>query len=192
VATPVQIEKLTLEKFSELYEQEGPFEILHGERTPLMPPVAQHGILAKRLVRFLARAEDEGLGEVFFEMPYVLLDTSNWVRGARVPDVMFFLAERLNQYRAATPNHKTKPFVLVPDLAVEIISPNDLYGDVDEKVSVYLKDGVQMVWVVNPRQKGVVVHQAHTNQQLRLTVDDSLSTEPVIPVFEISVAQLFE
>ena len=49
---------------------------------------------------------------------------------------------------------------LSPDLAVEVISPNDLATEIDQKVAEYLGAGVPLVWVVHPEARAVRVHRA--------------------------------
>lgn len=103
----------------------------------------------------------------------------------RKPDVSFIARNRLpwNQFPAGHCN-------LVPDLAVEVISPNDLYSEVEEKVCEYLRAGVRLVWVVDPRTESVRIHRADgTVSDLR--VHDELSGEDVLPGFRCRVNELF-
>ncbi len=51
MGTIERVERLTLEEFSRLYEQEGPFELIDGERRALMPPVALHGLMIRALLK---------------------------------------------------------------------------------------------------------------------------------------------
>jgi len=47
---------------------------------------------------------------------------------------------------------------IAPDLAVEVVSPHDLYSEVEAKVNDYLGAGVSLVWVVDPPTRSVRVH----------------------------------
>jgi len=153
---------MTIDEFVRLYETEGPFELINGERRPVSPVVMKHHVRAKRFYdELLVYLKGRNLGEVYFEAAYVLIYDSNWVTGARQPDVMFVNAERLKAYRTADPDWEDKPLVLVPDLVVEVISRNDNYTDVDEKVDLYLADGVKMVLMIDPVN--------HRNGRLRPT-----------------------
>lgn len=58
----------------------------------------------------------------------------------RAPDVAFVSAERLQQV-----TRSTGYFPGAPDLAVEIISPNDRHTEVEEKVEMWLEHGTKMV-----------------------------------------------
>src|SRR5215468_12504193 len=130
----MQIAKtLTLDEFIRAYDEEGPFEYIDGERMPVSPTLTGHGLIARTLLLALYNyGVPKNLGEPFMELPFVMVETSDWVTGSRVPDVMFFKAERLAAYKANNADWRDKPFILVPDVVVEIISPNDRYGDVYE------------------------------------------------------------
>jgi Uma2 family endonuclease len=185
---------MALDEFIRLYDQEGPFELVEGERMPVVPTVMKQNLTTKRLfAAFLTYEQTHKVGEAFFEAPFVLTDRPDWVTGSRVPDVMFFRAERLAAYRATMPDWENKPMVLVPDLVVEIVSPGDSDTDVEKKkVKGYLRDGVRLVWVFNPQERGVFVHEAGGEQPTELTGDAVLSGSETMPGFEISIASVFE
>src|SRR5262245_25848241 len=123
---------------------EATFELIDGERIAIVPPVALHILIVKIIYAALLKVEQTtGLGFAFSEAPFVLTDSSDWVKGSRLPDVSFYLAARWTAYIQSTPDLHSKPFVLVPDLCVEVISQNDNYQDVDDKVEHYLADGVK-------------------------------------------------
>jgi Uma2 family endonuclease len=138
---------------------------------------------------FLAYERQTGRGEAFSEAPYVLVEAKNWVKGSRVPEVMYCSAERLKAYREQVPDWKSKPLILVPDLVVEVVSANDRYTDIQSKVEVYQNDGVNLIWVIDPHRQKVIVHQG--NLQTILSVQDTLSGGEVVPGFEVPVADLF-
>jgi Uma2 family endonuclease len=72
-----------------------------------------------------------------------------------------------------------------------VISPNDLYTEVDEKVTEWLERGTRVVFVVNPRRKVVAVHRPK-QPVLILGIDDTLSAEDVIPGWSLAVRDLFD
>ena len=77
-----------------------------------------------------------------------------------------------------------------PDLAVEVISPNDLYTEVDEKVAEWLEYGTRLVFVVNPRRRTVAVHRP--GQPVRiLSENDLLDGEDVVPGWTLPTRDLF-
>jgi Uma2 family endonuclease len=109
---------------------------------------------------------------------------------------MYYRAERLEAYKAATPDWKLRPYVLVPDLVVEVVSPTDNLTELDDKVDVYLADGVNLVWVIDPQREKVSVYtlvaeRPHTKQHTTLKPGDTLSGGDLMPGFEIAVATIF-
>lgn len=79
---------------------------------------------------------------------------------------------------------------IAPDLALEVVSPNDLAWKVDEKVQDYLDAGVRLVWVVFPDTRAVFVYRPDADVK-RLTPQDHLSGEDILPGFSVPVAELF-
>ena len=106
-------------------------------------------------------------------------------RKVRKPDVSFVRGDRLPG--GIPPEGYLK---VAPDLAVEVLSPNDLAIDVDRKVAEYLGAGVGLVWVVNPDVRIVRAHRPG-GASAWLTEHDQLVGDDVLPGFSISVAALF-
>ena len=103
----------------------------------------------------------------------------------RKPDVSYLSAERI-----AADAELAGHCDIVPDLAVEVISPNDRYHEVEEKVDEYLQAGVRLVWVVDPKKKTIRIHRADgTIQDLHLS--DELSGEDVIAGFRCPISEVF-
>jgi Uma2 family endonuclease len=192
MATQFEAPQITIEEFIRLYDEQ-PFELVDGEKIPLSPTVAGHNDLTRILLRFLDRhTEANHLGEVYSESPFVLEYSKDWVKGSRTPDVMFFIQSRITAYKANDPDWRTKPFVLVPDLAIEIVSQNDSYSDVEAKAEGYLRDGVRLVWIFDPQRKKIAVHEAGSKTYIVLSEENILTGGEVLPGFEISVAKIFE
>lgn len=195
--TPAVQIGMPLDEFIRLYESDGPFELVNGERIVLMPTVAGHGYTLKIIYFALSLfAAAQKLGEVLSELPFVVSYTPNWVTGSRVPDVMFYTADRMQAYKAQHTDWKQKPYILVPDLAVEVVSPNDDLVVLDDKIDNYLADGVHVVWAIDPDRQRVSVYtliapQPFTRQQTSLKVGDTLMGGDLLPGFEIAVSDLF-
>jgi Uma2 family endonuclease len=185
-----QTQLLTLDEFSRLYDQEGAFELIEGERRPLAPNVAIHGWIVRALFLLLYNhCAPAQLGQVFTELPYVLVYDSTWVKGSRVPDLMFFTSARWQQYVQEVPDWQSKPFIIVPDLAVEVVSPNDLYTEIQDKVDRWLSDGVRLVWVVDPQRSRVNVYES--TRFTTLSRDGTLDGGDVIPGLNLKLETLF-
>ncbi len=190
MTTPTQINALTLQDYIRQYQADGPFEIINGERKPLMPPVTLHNLIVRALFRLLdAHCVKHGTMEVFTEMAFVLVDADDWVKGSRVPDLLLVERDRWTQYRASTPGWAGKPLVLVPDMVVEVVSPNDLYSDLQDKVAHYIEDGVRVVWVVDPNRRRATIYAGD-----RYTVLDesgTLESPALLPGLRIDLKTVF-
>ena len=84
---------------------------------------------------------------------------------------------------------------IAPDLAVEVISPNDRFYDVEEKVEEYLGAGVRLIWVVSPEARAVYVYRLVASPGGKgtfLQSDDTITGEDVIPGFSSTVSRFFE
>jgi Uma2 family endonuclease len=138
-------------------------------------------ILVIAMGKFL---EDRDLGQVVCEAIYVLDRTRNL---RRRPDVSF-----LSQAR--WPMDQTIPeegdLDVVPDLAVEVISPNDPSKDVVGKLNEYFAHGVREVWHVYPSLKQVWVFTSPTSVRI-LGHDDTIDGGDLLPGFRVPAAALF-
>ena len=90
------------------------------------------------------------------------------------------------------PNERVpKGYIRIPpDLAVEVVSPNDLADHMDFKVEEYLEAGVSLVWVISPNAETVTVHRAD-GSVTKLHNTDELSGETLLSGFRCKVSDLF-
>jgi Uma2 family endonuclease len=95
----------------------------------------------------------------------------------RIPDVCLGLG----------PKPKGGPLVDPPFLAVEVMSPDDRPGQMEDKIRDYLTCGVKYVWVVDPESRSAVVH---TSEGSKDADDGILRTEN--PSIELPLAAGFE
>lgn len=104
----------------------------------------------------------------------------------RKPDVSVILNERL------PPDDELEGWSRVPpNLAVEVVSPNDTYSEVEEKVREYRNAGVDLIWVIDPPNRQVRVHRAD-GTFADFHVGEYLDGEQVLPNFRCAVADLFK
>lgn len=78
---------------------------------------------------------------------------------------------------------------VVPDLAVEVVSPSDQLSEMVEKIDEFFLAGVKQVWVVHPNQYRIYVYDTPTQIRV-LERKDSLDGE-VLPGFVLPLADLF-
>src|SRR5262249_2476430 len=79
---------------------------------------------------------------------------------------------------------------LAPDLAAEVVSPNDTYEEVDQKIEEYLRAGVRLVWIISPRNHTIRVYRFNGSSH-SLRENDELDGEDVLPGFRCPVRDLF-
>ncbi len=94
----------------------------------------------------------------------------------RIPDV-FVAAERPPGRIATTP----------PLLVVEVLSPDDRVGDLEEKLADYFGFGVPCAWVINPRTRRGFVHTPGRNAEVSdgvLTTPDGRIEAPLESILE--------
>ncbi len=160
-------------------------ELVRGELREMAPTAPEHGFVELRLgARLMEFVEKQALGAVVTgEVGFVLRATDPAT--VRAADVAFISAKKLPDGDLP----KKFPY-FAPDLVAEILSPNDAYGDVMEKVNDWLAAGVNLVWVVDPAHQ--VVHVYRIGQPVHvLQAGDRLSGEDVLPGFECAVSEIF-
>lgn len=122
----------------------------------------------------LGKATAAGTGYILCTQP----DT------VRAPDVGFISAARVPE--GGLPDGYI-PFA--PDLAVEVVSPNDEAEEIHQKVQEYLRYGTRLVWVFYPKSRSVAAHTptgSHT-----VDMDGTLDGGDVLPGFSVKVSAVF-
>jgi Uma2 family endonuclease len=175
---------MTAEELFQLPDDDYKYELVEGGLIRMPPTGAEHGDIAVNacaLLRNYVKAHD--LGRVSAaETGFILKRNPDTVRA---PDAAFIAKTRIPSEGIP---RTYWPFA--PDLAVEVVSPNDRFDEVQEKVSDYFTAGTRLVWVVLPKTRTVLVYRSFHDVR-SLGVNDELSGEDVIPGFTCHVAELF-
>lgn len=158
-------------------------ELICGELIKMSPTGLEHGRVANRIsVRLGVYVEEHLLGIVTSaEAGFQISHNPDTVRA---PDVAFLSSARVPK------NPIVGFFDGPPDLAVEVLSPNDRAGEVLAKIQELLNAGCRMVWLVDPVTRTVSVYHDRRNAQV-LTPEDKISGEDLLPGFSVSVAEFF-
>jgi Uma2 family endonuclease len=161
-------------------------ELSKGVLIVMSPSGGKHGDATYRLAGiFFTRLEGKHLGYTTgAETGYILFTSPEGKDIVRAPDLGFVRAEHLPE---GLPDGYI-PFA--PDLAVEVVSPNDSATDIAEKVEEYLQHGTRMVWVFYPKLRNVVVHKPPGISQT-FGLDDTLDGGEVLPGFTLHVRDIF-
>jgi len=161
----------------------GRWELIRGELRMMSPAGFEHGYLVVQVTLPLADfVKQHGLGIVIgAETGFHIGHDPDTVLA---PDVGFVGAERV-------PPALTKGFFQgPPDLAVEVISPEDRASEVLAKTRAWLAAGCRMVWVVDPETRTVSVHRSSKDVAV-LEESDQLTGEDVVPGFSLPVIEIF-
>lgn len=105
----------------------------------------------------------------------------------RKPDVTVVRLERLQELPGPNPGYMP----IIPDLAVEVISPNDVVYDVDAKIKEFLEAGFPLIWVADPMPRTITVYK-RGGRPVIFTAEDELTAESVMPGFRCRVGEFFE
>ncbi len=124
-------------------------------------------------------------GRALIEM---IFDFRPAVRRERTPDVAFVSFERWGKDR---PIPRTRSWAVVPELAVEVVSPTNTADGVAEKLEEYFQVGVRRVWVVYPRQSKVYVYSSPAEVRV-LVLGDELDGGDLLPGFRLPLTSLFD
>ena len=179
MATQEQL--LTADTFWEVYAGQ-PYELVRGRIIELAPTGGDHGAAASRAItRLTIFVDDHDLGEVFSSETGFRLSEQD-VRGA---DAAFVTKAR---WQSVTETQKYVPFA--PDLAIEVVSPNDSASAVQDKVDAYLDAGTRLVSVMYPQSRKIVAHY-HDRTAKTFFEDDLIDGGDVLPGFQITVRDLF-
>ena len=175
--------RMTAEQLAELTDDRyKKSELVQGGLITMSPTGFEHGIVSARIAQRLHDfVRPRGLGYICgAETGFILQRNPDTVRA---PDVAFVCKEKVSSL-------PTSFAEFAPDLAVEIISPTDRSGEMEQKIADYLAAGTRLVWVVYPATKTVYVYRPGRAVQ-RLSASETLSGEDVLPGFSITISEFF-
>jgi Uma2 family endonuclease len=162
------------------------FEIIDGQNVELPPMSAYAVMIANRLVGKLNEfAGPRDLGQAVTEM---LFHLQLPVNRNRRPDGAFVSYQRWPKGKPMS--LRDNAWDVVPELAIEVVSPNDPADDLMDKIDEYFRSDVKLVWVVFPSTRVVQVYESLTAIQV-LTKGDTLDGGNVLPDFRFPLANLF-
>lgn len=159
-------------------------ELWRGELKRMSPAGHDHGDVASRLCGAInAHVRSRRLGRTYAaETGFVLARNPDTVLA---PDVAFVRTDRL------PPKGSPGFFPGAPDLAVEVLSPDDTPRKITAKVAAWLEHGTREVWVVDPKRRTLTVHTANS-APFPLAHDATLQDSTVLPGFTFQLAELFD
>jgi len=165
--------------------REGRYELIDGQLREKPPMGIEANLVALELLRRLGNhVSPQRLGFVTgMEGGYQIFPHEP--RRVRYPDGSFIRAGRLPGNKPPRGHSK-----IVPDLVIEVVSPNDLAEEIDERLTDFLRAGVSRFWVVYPLTRHVQVYR-RDGSGLRIGPEGALDGEDVLPGFSCPLAELF-
>jgi Uma2 family endonuclease len=176
-----ELHKTTLEELLESPDR-GRYELVHGHLVEVPVGNLANRVAFQLMVRLGEHCNRTGQGEGFSSEQYYHCFGDDY--HARKPDASVIRRERLPADWASGGS-----FPIPPDLAVEVISINDVAGNVEAKVEEYLDAGVRLVWVIYPETRTAMVYRAD-GSTTRLHAEHELSGENVLPGFQVKLADV--
>jgi Uma2 family endonuclease len=156
------------------------FELIHGEIVEKVP-TEEHGLIAGNIYGFLWQyTRQSGIGRAGIE---VRVRAPEDDYNSRQPDLAVF-------------TDTTRPVVTrgavlqMPDVVVEVKSPDDTYASMRERAAYYLEHGARLVWLIYPAKSLVEVYRQGADSDI-LTSADTLQGEAVLPGFALPVQEIF-
>ncbi len=159
-------------------------ELIRGALHETMPAGVNHGRIVVKLVLLMgAFVMPRRLGTLLASDTGILLERDPDT--VREPDIAYISSERL-PIDEDVPGYSE----IVPDLVVEVASPNDSLAGVRRKALMWLDHGVRLVWAARPDGRAIDIYQAD-GSMLTLTEDDTLDGGETLPGFTCLVSDIF-
>jgi Uma2 family endonuclease len=162
-------------------DPEREYEIVNGQpEVKEMAGAGHGGITARLIAQLVIHTDTHNLGGVYTPDTTFKIGSND-----RLPDIAFVAAERI-----PAEGEPEGLWQIAPDLAVEVISPNDLWEKVQSKVREYFAAGVQEVWLVAPESKEVQVYTAP--QRVEILTEAQELTSQLLPGFRCKLSEIFK
>src|SRR3954452_23402038 len=159
------------------------FELERGEVVEVSRPGERHGFVCLNVGRILGNyTYQRRKGYACGNDTGVLLERDpDTVRG---PDIVLY--DQVRRYNELNPRYSDQP----PTLAVEVLSPNDKWGNVTRRIFHFLSRGIAVVWLVDPEGQSVTVYRPNQLPQV-FEGGDELTGGPELAEFRCRVSDLF-
>jgi Uma2 family endonuclease len=155
------------------------YEVVDGELRVSPAGWAHERVVANLIAQLAVHAKAHRLGDVLSSNALYVLPNGD----KRGPDVSFVAGGRLEGAGGG-------PWLsLVPDLAVEVRSPNDSPRHVLDTVGEYLAAGVRLVWVIDPEGRSAAAHRSPTDVR-EMGPGDALEGGDVLPGFVCPLSEI--
>ena len=176
--------KWTEEELQALPDDGFNHEIVDGELVMSPKNNPEHGQICMRLGAALhMHVEQKKLGAMFDSSTGFWMENEN----CRAPDISFVSKERLRGLKRPL----KKFFRFAPDLAVEVLSPNNTRAEIQERLRDFFASGTKLAWIIDPESKSAEICYSLEKRRL-LGPNGELNGEEVVPGFRFKIAELFK
>ncbi len=160
------------------------YELVEGRVLRMSPVGYDHGRVVMQFGSLLHRhLQGRTVGVVVTEVGFKLAFGPDTVRA---PDIAFIGKDRV-------PSPNTRGFLTgPPDVAIEVLSPDDRPPEVRAKVDQYLARGVALVVVIDPDEKTVTTCRSAALPVTLRADEDLLDLSEVIAGFRCRLREIFE
>ena len=156
------------------------FELIHGKIVEKVP-TEEHGLIAGNICGFLWQyTRQSGIGRAVIEVRVQVPEDDY---NSRQPDLAVFVD-------TTRPVVRRGPVRQMPDVVIEVKSPDDTYASMRERAAYYLAHGARLVWLLYPAKGLVEVYRQSADSDI-LTGADTLQGEEVLPGFTLPVREIF-
>ena len=192
-SVPGSDELMTADELLRLPDGEWKYELVEGRLIRMTPTGLEHYYITDALHEALrAFVKANHLGIVTLPDTGFMLPAAGKRETVLSPDIAFVGTEKVKLLPARGTAKGKKYLSVVPDLAVEVASPDQFHPEMATKARLYLKAGVQLVWVVWPNERQVDLWLPGHDQPVKtMGVNGELDGLDVVLRFTYAVADLF-
>ena len=179
-----QTQTITAQELLKMPDDGLRYELVKGEIKKMPPAGYEHGKTSINITTPLdGHVRKNDLGAVCAaETGFLLSSDPDTVLA---PDVAFISRKRIQEVgdvKGYWPG--------ASDMAIEVISPTDIYTEVEEKALQWLNAGTRMVIVADSRKRTLTIYRS-LNDITVLTVEDTLDGGDIVPGWRIAVDDIF-
>jgi Uma2 family endonuclease len=175
--------RITLEEFLDLPEEERPLELVDGVVTPKVSPKGRHAMLQGELVERLNQSARHGKrARAFPEL------RATFGGASVVPDISVYRQDRIPRDASGL---VSDDFLIPPDIAIEIASPEQRVTALVRRCLWYVANGVHLALLVDPDDLSVLAFRLD-QQTVAWRDTDQIALQELLPEFSLAVRQLFD
>lgn len=186
---PAQTTHISLDDLLEM-GSDAHVEVIDGEVVEMAAAGILHQIVVGNFFRILNLYVTEHEDGAMFTggLTYLMHSDPRSLTDSLVPDVSFIRAENI-----PAGFDITRPHPGVPDLAIEVVSPNDKASEVQEKIAIYLDRSTEQVWVAYPGSQSLYQYRrGSATVQLYPKPDEAIDASAFFPGIEsLTLAAIF-